>query len=127
LVIENNIFYGADGAGIAAAGSAIRIAGNATRCNILNNYIQDIGRTATPAIWLDGGVVNPRIENNHIKFDTDTGTGSAITLGASVDDGWISGNVASDGKDAPAQNPFVDAGSTNGWGENYKGHALTLP
>lgn len=127
LFVENNTFYGSDGAGIVATGSAIRIAGNATRCNILGNYIQDIGRTATPAIWLDGSVTSPRIENNRIKTDTDTGTGSAIKLGANVDDGWIAGNWASDGKDAPAQNPFVDAGSTNGWSENYSGIVAVLP
>jgi hypothetical protein len=127
LTVENNKFYGADGAGIAAAGSAIRIAGNATRCNILGNYIQDVGRTATPAIWLDGSVTNPRIENNRIKTDTDTGTGSAITLGAGVDDGWIAGNLACDGKDAPAQNPYVDGGSTNGWSQNYSGIVAVLP
>lgn len=127
IVIENNRFYGSDGAGIAAAGSAIRIAGNATRCRISGNYIQDVGRTATPAIWLDGSVANPQIENNRIKTDTDTGTGSGITLGASVDDGWIAGNLASDGKDAPAQNPFVDAGDTNGWSQNYSGIVAVLP
>lgn len=127
LHVENNTFYGSDGAGIAAAGSAIRISGNATRCNIIDNYIQDIGRTATPAIWFDGSVTNPRIENNKIKFDTDTSTGSAITLSANVDDGWIANNYASDGKDAPANNPFVDAGSTNGWSGNYSGIVLTLP
>jgi hypothetical protein len=127
LVVENNIFYGSDGAGIAAAGSAIRVAGNMTRGNILGNYIQDVGRTATPAIWLDGAVTNPRVENNRIKTDTDAGTGSAITLGASVDDGWIAGNWASDGKDAPANNPFVDGGSTNGWAENYSGILAVLP
>lgn len=127
LVVENNRFYGSDGAGIAAAGSAIRIEGNMTRGCIRNNYIQDVGRTATPAIWLDGTVVNPQIENNRIKTDTDTGTGSAITLSANVDDGWISGNVASDGKDAPANNPFVDGGSTNGWGMNWQGIVAVLP
>jgi|GEM_PF-1775286 len=127
LVVKNNRFYGSDGAGIAAAGSAIRIAGNATHCNISGNFIQDVGRTATPAIWLDGAVTNPQIENNRIKFDTDTGTGSAITLGASVDDGWIAGNWANDGQDAPGNNPFVDAGSTNGWAENYSGIVAVLP
>jgi len=127
LTIENNKFYGADGAGIAAAGSAIRIAGNATRCNILHNYIQDIGRTATPAIWLDGGVTNPRIVGNQIKHDTDTGTGGAITLGASVDDGWICDNAACDGKDDSSQNPFVDAASSNGWARNYNGASITQP
>lgn len=127
LVVENNRFYGSDGAGIVATGSAIRIQGNMTRGCIRNNYIQDVGRTATPAIWLDGTVVNPQIENNRIKTDTDTGTGSAITLSANVDDGWIAGNMASDGKDAPAQNPFVDGGSTNGWGMNWQGIVAVLP
>jgi len=127
LLVENNRFYGSAGAGIAAAGSAIRISGNATRCNIRNNYVSDVGRTATPALWLDGAVSEPQIEFNRIKTDTDTGTGSAITLGASVDDGWIHGNVASDGKDSASNNPFVDGGSTNGWGVNYDGEAATLP
>lgn len=127
LYVRNNRFYGAAGAGIAAAGSAIRITGNATRCRIIGNLIVDVGRTATPAIWLDGGVTEPTIMDNRIKFDTDTGTGSAITLGASVDDGWISGNWASDGKDAPSNNPFVDGGSTNGWSENYQGIVAVLP
>lgn len=127
LYLENNMFYGSDGAGIAAAGSAIRIAGNMTRGNIVGNYIQDVGRTATPAIWLDGSVTNPRIENNRIKTDTDTGTGGAITLGAGVDDGWINGNVAANTKAAPANNPFVDAASTNGWGINYVGVVATVP
>lgn len=127
LTVENCKFYGSDGAGIAAAGSAIKIAGNATRCNIIGNYIQDVGRTATPAIWLSGSVTSPRIENNRIKTDTDTGTGSAITLAAGVDDGWINGNVACDGKDAPGNNPFVDGGTTNGWGINWTGKDATLP
>lgn len=127
LYVRNNRFYGAGGTGIAAAGSAIRITGNATRCRIIGNLIVDVGRTATPAIWLDGGVTEPTIMDNRIKFDTDTGTGSAITLGASVDDGWISGNWASDGKDAPSNNPFVDGGSTNGWSENYQGIVAVLP
>jgi len=127
LVVDNNRFYGSDGAGIAAAGSAIRIAGNATHGEITNNFIQDVGRTATPAIWVDGSGVNLRIEGNRIKTDTDTGTGSAITLSANVDDSWIAGNWASDGKDAPAQNPFVDGGSTNGWAENYSGIVAVLP
>ncbi len=127
LVLENNKFQGMDGAGIAAAGSAIRIAGNATQGSILGNYIQDVGRTATPAIWVDGSGTCLRIENNRIKTDTDTGTGSAITLSANVDDSWIAGNWASDGKDAPAQNPFVDAGSTNGWSVNYQGIVMVLP
>ncbi len=127
LFIENNRFYGAGGTGIDAAGSAVRIAGNATRCRIIGNLIVDVGRTATPALWLDGGVTEPTIMDNRIKFDTDTGTGSAITLGASVDDGWISGNWANDGKDAPTNNPFVDSGSTNGWSENYQGIVAVLP
>ena len=127
LVVENNRFIGSAGAGIAALGSAIRIAGNATRCTIEGNRILDVGRTATPAIWLDGSVVEPTIIGNHIKHDTDTGTGGAITLGASVDDGWICGNFACDGKDAPAQNPFVDGGSTNGWSQNYSGIVAVLP
>ncbi len=127
LLVEDNRFIGAGGTGVAAAGSAIRIAGNATRCQITGNKILDVGRTATPAIWLDGAVTEPTIEYNQIKTDTDTGTGSAITLGASVDDGWINGNVANDGKDAPGNNPFVDGGSTNGWGINYTGKDVTLP
>jgi hypothetical protein len=127
LKVENNRFIGAAGSGIAAAGSAIRIAGNATRCQIIGNKILDVGRTATPAIWLDGAVTEPWIEGNQIKTDTDTGTGSAITLGASVDDGWISGNIANDGKNAPGNNPFVDGASTNGWGINYTGKDITLP
>jgi nitrous oxidase accessory protein NosD len=125
--VEHNRFYGADGAGIAAAGSAIRIEGNMTRGCIRNNYIQDIGRTATPAIWLDGSVTSPQIEGNRIKTDTDTGTGSAITLGAGVDDGWIAGNWASDGPDAPGQNPFVDGAATNGWSQNFSGIVAVLP
>jgi hypothetical protein len=72
-------------------------------------------------------VTEPTIENNRIKIDTDTGTGSAITLSSDVDDGWVSGNVASDGKDAPGSNPFKDAGSTNGWGINHTGKDATLP
>ena len=127
LLVENNRFYGSDGTGIAATGSAIKIAGNATRCQIMNNHISDVGRTATPAIWLSGGVTEPRIEGNRIKTDTDTGNGSAITLSGTVDDGWIAGNWASDGKDAPNSNPFVDAGSTNGWSENYSGIVALLP
>ena len=127
LTVANNKFYGADGAGIAAAGSAIRIAGNARGCNILDNYIQDIGLTATPAIWLDGGVTNPRIVGNQIKTGGDAGTGTAITLGASVDDGWICGNYACDTKEDQTNNPFVDGGSTNGWAGNYNGITLTQP
>jgi hypothetical protein len=127
LKVENNRFIGAAGTGIAAAGSAIKLVGNATRCQILNNKILDVGRTATPAIWLSGSVTEPTIVGNHIKTDTDTGTGSAITLSANVDDGWISDNVANDGKDAPANNPFVDGASTNGWGKNYTGKDVTLP
>jgi hypothetical protein len=127
LVVENNRFYGSAGAGIAAAGSALKLVGNATRCRISGNYISDIGRTATPAIWLSGSVTEPQIENNRIKTDTDTGTGSAITLSANVDDGWIAGNWAGDGKDAPANNPFVDGASTNGWSENYSGIVAVLP
>jgi hypothetical protein len=127
LKVENNRFIGAAGTGIAAAGSAIKLVGNATRCQILNNKILDVGRTATPAIWLSGSVTEPTIVGNHIKTDTDTGTGSAITLSANVDDGWISDNVACDGKDAPANNPFVDGASTNGWGTNYTGKDVTLP
>ena len=126
LRIEDNWFYGADGTGIKSTGSAILLAGNATRCRISRNYIQDIGRTATPAIWLTASVTSPQIEDNRIKIDTDTGTGSAITLGSGVDDGWINGNIASDGKDAPGQNPFKDAASTNGWGINYKGSTALL-
>ncbi|KKN29235.1 hypothetical protein LCGC14_0846220 [marine sediment metagenome] len=127
LVVENNRFYGAAGSGIAAAGSAIKLAGNATRCQIMNNFISDVGRTATPAIWLSGSVTEPRIQGNRIKTDTDSGTGSAITLAAGVDDGWISDNLACDGKDDASQNPFLDGASTNGWAGNYNGASITQP
>ncbi len=127
LVVENNRFYGSDGAGIAAAGSAIKIAGNSTRCQIMDNYVSDVGKGATPAIWLSGGVTEPRIEGNRIKTDADGATGSAITLGASVDDGWIAGNWACDTKADMTSNPFVDGGSTNGWAANYNGITLTQP
>lgn len=127
LVVKNNRFLGSGGAGVAAAGSAIRITGNATQCQILDNYISDVGDTATPAIWLDGSVTQPRIEGNRIKVYADAGTGSAITLGAGVDSGWICDNHANEGKDAPTANPFVDAASTNGWGVNYSGITATYP
>ena len=127
LRVENNRFIGAGGSGIVAAGSAVRIAGNATRCVIKGNHILDIGKTATPAIWLDGGVTEPTIIDNQIKVDTDTGTGSAITLGASVDDGWVCDNAACDVKTDMSNNPFLDSGSTNGWARNYNGASITQP
>ena len=127
LRISNNRFFGAGGAGIVATGSAILLTGNATRCVIENNRILDVGRTATPAIWLAGGITEPTIIGNHIKHDTDSGTGGAITLGASVDDGWICGNFACDGKDDSSQNPFLDGASTNGWAGNYNGATITQP
>ena len=127
LVIENNIFYGAAGAGIAAAGSAIKVDGNMTYGRIVGNKVLDVGRTATPAIWLSGTVTGPTIQDNHVKTDTDTGTGSAITLSANVSEGWLAGNQASDGKDAPANNPFVDGAATNGWGMNWSGIVAVLP
>lgn len=127
LHVEDNRFIGAAGTGIAAAGSAIRITGNAAYCQLNRNRILDVGRAATPAIWLDGPVTDPTIEDNRIKTDTDTGTGSAISLGSGVDDGWINGNVAGSGLDSDTYNQFKDEGSTNGWGTNWNQETSVLP
>lgn len=127
LRISNNRFIGAGGSGIAAAGSAILFTGNATRCVIEGNRILDVGKAATPAIWLAGGITEPTIIGNHIKHDTDTSAGAAITLGASVDDGWVADNFACDGKDTPSNSPYKDGASTNGWAGNKDGDGFVMP
>ena len=124
LVVEDNFFN--ELGGMATTGSAVNVQGNITCGKILDNLVLGNGTTANPAINI-AGASYPVIEGNRVKLRTDTGTGGAITLGATTANGWVNGNVANDSKDAPANNPFVDGGSTNGWGINYTGKDATLP
>lgn len=128
LLVENNIFHGNGGLGLAESG--IQIAGNATRGAILNNFFSDLGTSTHPAIYLSSGVTQMRVEGNQIAGDDDNGAGWAITLSATCADCWIHMNYAGSAANDPATEAYDDKDNTNSednnWGLNYSGDTAMM-
>lgn len=124
MVIENNIFAGSGGTsqgtisayGIQAEGTNI-CRGTVIRKNIF-------GQLPTSAIRLTnmyGGFVL----DNQIACD-ENAAGAAIIMSGSTGC-LIDGNHANYGKTDMGLEPFVDTGSANCWGINYRGVTADLP
>lgn len=110
--------------GAALLGAAIKIAGNATRGTIANNW-----SLMNPVCFLSvtGSAVGLRIIGNRIQMDADTTT-HGINLPAGSSACFIDGNSAASQKSATTANyAWIDASSSNMWGNNYSGIVADLP
>ena len=116
--------------GTSVSENGILIAGVSTRGLIKNNYFQNIGSQAFPAIHLSGGGVGTRIEGNQINGNDDAAAGWGITLGASCEQVWVNNNFAgtsSDDVDASAFEDASGASENNSWGRNFNGDVPAMP
>lgn len=105
-------------------GAAILIAGNATKGSILHNKFFKI---PTAAINITGSAVGIKIIDNRIQMDADS-SGHGVNLAAGTAGCFIDGNSAASQKTATTANyAWIDASSSNAWGNNYSGIVADLP
>ena len=113
--------------GVHLTGDGVRIAGNATRAWIgLPGHGNIFKGIAGIAINISGSAGLQGIFDNYFGLLADT-AGDAITLAAGTSGIMVFGNRVGYGKTTAATEYFVDASTTNSWGQNWVGDAVALP
>jgi len=121
---EDNLFMGSGGGASAGtiSDTGIYMGDSAFRGSIIRNSV--FINLPTSAIY-GSGWDGASVMGNCISCDADTaGAGISLTNCQAV---MVANNSANYGKGAMSANPFVDNGTTDCWGINYKATTATLP